>query len=84
MMVRAIKILMPQELRTFESGLRLVGYGPQVDEFIRAVGHGRVGLCSLTGARGADLENGALTGGMARTILLMPQEVQGRTGNRGS
>jgi len=25
---------MPQELRTFESGLRLVGYGPQVDEFI--------------------------------------------------
>jgi len=31
---QAIKILMPQELRTFESGLRLVGYGPQVDEFI--------------------------------------------------
>ena len=34
MMVRAIKILMPQKLRTLESGLRLVGYGPQVDEFI--------------------------------------------------
>jgi len=34
MIVRAIKILMPQELRTFESGLRLVGYGPEVDEFI--------------------------------------------------
>ncbi|MCI0483832.1 MAG: DUF4197 domain-containing protein [candidate division NC10 bacterium] len=31
---QAIKILMPQELRTFEGGLRLVGYGPQVDEFI--------------------------------------------------
>jgi len=31
---QAIKIFMPQELRTFESGLRLVGYGPQVDEFI--------------------------------------------------
>src|SRR3970282_1998082 len=25
---------MPQELRTFESGLRMVGYGPQVDEFV--------------------------------------------------
>ncbi|MCI0408500.1 MAG: DUF4197 domain-containing protein [Acidobacteria bacterium] len=34
MMVRAIKILMSQELRTFESGLRLVGYDPQVDEFV--------------------------------------------------
>ena len=34
MIVRAIKILMPQELRAFESGLRLVGYGPEVDEFI--------------------------------------------------
>jgi hypothetical protein len=31
---QAIRILMPQELQTFESGLRLVGYGPQVDEFI--------------------------------------------------
>lgn len=31
---RAIKILMPQELRTLEGGLRLVGYGPQVDEFV--------------------------------------------------
>jgi hypothetical protein len=31
---QAIKILMPQELQTFESGLRLVGYGPQVDELI--------------------------------------------------
>jgi hypothetical protein len=31
---QAIKILMPQELQTVESGLRLVGYGPRVDEFI--------------------------------------------------
>jgi hypothetical protein len=30
----AIKILMPEKLRTLEKGLRLVGYGPQVDEFV--------------------------------------------------
>jgi hypothetical protein len=30
----AIKILMPEKLQTVESGLRLVGYGPQVDEFV--------------------------------------------------
>jgi len=30
----AIKILMPDKLRTVEKGLRAVGYGPQVDEFI--------------------------------------------------
>jgi hypothetical protein len=30
----AIKILMPEKLRTFEKGLRAVGYGPQVDEFV--------------------------------------------------
>jgi hypothetical protein len=30
----AIKILMPEKLRTLESGLRAVGYGPKVDEFI--------------------------------------------------
>lgn len=30
----AIKILMPEKLRTFEKGLRAVGYGPQVDELI--------------------------------------------------
>jgi len=29
-----IKILMPEKLRTVEKGLRAVGYGPQVDEFI--------------------------------------------------
>jgi Protein of unknown function (DUF4197) len=31
---QAIKILMPEKLQTVESGLRLVGYGPQVDEFV--------------------------------------------------
>lgn len=30
----AIKILMPKKLQTVEKGLRLVGYGPQVDEFV--------------------------------------------------
>jgi len=30
----AIKILMPEKLQTVESGLRMVGYGLQVDEFV--------------------------------------------------
>jgi hypothetical protein len=30
----AIKILMPKELRPLESGLRVVGFGPKIDEFI--------------------------------------------------
>lgn len=30
----AIKILMPEQLQTLDKGLRLVGYGPQVDEFV--------------------------------------------------
>jgi len=29
-----IKILMPEKLRTLEKGLRVVGYGPQVDQFV--------------------------------------------------
>lgn len=33
-MNQAIKILMPEKLQTLERGLRLVGYGPQVDEFV--------------------------------------------------
>src|SRR5574341_1156798 len=33
-MNQAIKILMPDKLQTLEKGLRLVGYGPQVDEFV--------------------------------------------------
>jgi hypothetical protein len=31
---QAIKILMPEKLRTFEKGLRAAGYGPQVDELV--------------------------------------------------
>lgn len=31
---QAIKILMPEKLRTMEQGLRAVGYGAQVDEFV--------------------------------------------------
>src|SRR3990170_4858051 len=30
----AIKILMPEKLRSVEQGLRAIGYGPQVDEFV--------------------------------------------------
>jgi Protein of unknown function (DUF4197) len=33
-MNQAIKILMPEKLQTMEKGLRAVGFGPQVDEFI--------------------------------------------------
>lgn len=31
---QAIKILMPEQLQTMEKMLRMVGYGPQVDEFV--------------------------------------------------
>jgi hypothetical protein len=31
---KAIKILMPRPLQTIEQPLRLVGYGPQIDEFV--------------------------------------------------
>ena len=31
---QVIKILMPEKLKTFEKGLRAVGYGPQIDEFV--------------------------------------------------
>ena len=31
---QVIKILMPEKLKTFEKGLRAVGYGPKVDEFV--------------------------------------------------
>jgi hypothetical protein len=34
LMNKAIKILMPGPLRSIEQPLRLVGYGPQIDEFI--------------------------------------------------
>jgi len=31
---QAIKILMPEKLKTLETGLRAVGYGPKIDEFV--------------------------------------------------
>jgi hypothetical protein len=31
---QAIKILMPEQLQTLDKGLRAVGYGPQLDEFV--------------------------------------------------
>lgn len=31
---QAIKILMPEKLRTLETGLRMVGYGSEVDDFV--------------------------------------------------
>ena len=31
---KAIKILMPKTLQNIEKPLRLVGYGPQIDEFV--------------------------------------------------
>lgn len=31
---KVIKILMPEQLQTLEQGLRMIGYGPQVDEFV--------------------------------------------------
>ena len=31
---QAIKILMPEKLRNLEKGLRAVGYGPQIDDFV--------------------------------------------------
>ena len=34
---QAIKIVLPQQLQTVASGVRLVGYGPQVDELIRSM-----------------------------------------------
>lgn len=35
-----IKILMPKKLQALEKGLRLVGYGPQVDEFVLSMNRG--------------------------------------------
>jgi hypothetical protein len=34
---QAIKILMPEKLQSLEKGLRMVGYGPQIDEFVHSM-----------------------------------------------
>ena len=36
---KAIKILMPKPLQDIEKPLRLVGYGPQIDEFVVGMNH---------------------------------------------
>ena len=36
---QAIKILLPQSLRPLETGLRAIGQGPKVDEFIASMNH---------------------------------------------
>jgi hypothetical protein len=36
---KAIKILLPQSLRPVETGLRAIGQGPKVDEFIASMNH---------------------------------------------
>ena len=36
---KAIKILLPQSLKPVETGLRAIGQGPKVDEFIASMNH---------------------------------------------
>ena len=43
----AIKIVMPAQLRTIEKGLRRVGYGRQVDEFILSMNRAAEGAAPL-------------------------------------
>ena len=65
---QAIKILMPPDLKRFESGLRAVGYGPQVDELV--VGMNRAAERAAPAARGIFLDAiGAMTFDDVRKIL---------------
>jgi hypothetical protein len=68
---QAIKILMPEQLRTFERGLRAVGYGPQVDELVlgmnraaeRAAPQAKQIFWDAIGAMTIDDARGILNGG---------------------
>jgi len=68
---QAIKILMPEQLRTFERGLRAVGYGPQVDELVlgmnraaeRAAPQAKQIFWDAIGAMTIDDARGILDGG---------------------
>lgn len=68
---QAIKILMPEKLRTFESGLRTVGYGGQVDELVlgmnraaeRAAPQAKVIFFDAIGAMSFDDARKVLNGG---------------------
>jgi len=65
---QAIKILMPKSLQTIEKPLRLVGYGPQIDEFV--VGMNRAAEKSVPFAKSIFWDAiGAMTFDDARKIL---------------
>jgi Protein of unknown function (DUF4197) len=64
----AIKILMPESLQTIEKPLRLVGYGPQIDEFV--VGMNRAAEKSMPFAKKIFWDAiGAMTFDDAKKIL---------------
>ncbi len=64
----AIKILMPKQLQSLEKGLRAVGYGPQVDEFVLSMN--RAAERAAPQARGIFVDAiGQMTFSDARQIL---------------
>jgi len=68
---QAIKILMPEKLRTVETGLRAVGYGPKVDEFVLSMN--RAAERAAPAARGIFSDAlGAMTFDDARKIWSGP------------
>jgi hypothetical protein len=83
---QAIKILMPENLRTLERGLRAVGYGRQVDELV--LGMNRAAERAAPAARGIFLEAiGAMTFDDVRRVLDGPDTAatdyfRGRTTDR--
>jgi uncharacterized protein DUF4197 len=69
---QAIKILLPERLKSLESGLRLVGYGPQVDELV--LGMNRAAEHAAPAARQIFLDAiGEMTIDDARKILDGPR-----------
>ncbi len=68
LMNKAIKILMPKSLQMMETPLRMVGYGPQIDEFV--VGMNRAAEKAVPFAKDIFWEAiGAMTFDDARKIL---------------
>ena len=68
LMNKAIKILMPKSLQNIEKPLRLVGYGPQIDEFV--VGMNRAAEKAVPFAKAIFWDAiGAITFDDARKIL---------------
>lgn len=82
----AIKILMPPDLRRFETALRAVGFGPQLDELV--VGMNRAAERAAPAARGIFTDAiSAMTFEDARRILeggetAATEYFQGKTTNR--